>query len=92
VSEARVGRITAKRHRRIHQRSNIVSFAAQEFDAGLVNTYGDSSTKKFPNKDANGQDSAMRLRPNDVAGVFVTSSTSVDPEEMPITYKVAHYH
>jgi hypothetical protein len=52
ASEARVGRITGKRHRRVHQQSNIVSFAAQEFDANLVNTYGDSSVKKFPYKDA----------------------------------------
>jgi hypothetical protein len=36
----------------------IVSFAAQEFDADLVNTYGDSSVKKFPYKDAKGQDLA----------------------------------
>ena len=36
----------------------IVSFAAQEFDADLVNTYGDRSVKKFPYKDAKGQDLA----------------------------------
>jgi excisionase family DNA binding protein len=52
VSEARVGRINGKRHRRVHQQSNIASFAAQEFDADLVNTSGDSSVEKFPYKDA----------------------------------------
>jgi hypothetical protein len=31
---------------------SIVSFAAQEFNADLVNTYGASSVKKFPYKDA----------------------------------------
>jgi hypothetical protein len=71
----------------------IVSFAAQEFDADLVNTYGESSVKKFPYKDAKGQDSAIQLRPKDVMGVFLTPTPSVDPdEEMPITYKVAHSH
>jgi hypothetical protein len=28
----------------------IVSFAAQELDADLVNTYGESSVKKFPTR------------------------------------------
>jgi hypothetical protein len=32
------------------------------------------------------------LRPDDVAGVLVTSSPSSDPEEMQITYKAAHSH
>ena len=71
---------------------SIVSFAAQEFDADLVNTYGASFVKKFPYKDAKGQDSAIHLRLDDVAGVFVTSSPSLDPEEMQITYKAAHSH
>jgi hypothetical protein len=43
-----------------------VSFAAQEFDADLVNSYGEGSVKKFPYKDAKGQDSAIQLRPKDV--------------------------
>ena len=39
------------------------------------------------------QYSAIHLRSNDVAGVFVGSSTSLDPdEEMPITHEVAHSH
>jgi hypothetical protein len=37
------------------------------------------------------QYSAIQLRSNDVVGVCVGSSTSLDPdEEMPITHKVAH--
>jgi hypothetical protein len=71
----------------------IVSFASQEVDADLVNTYGESSVKKIPYKDAKGQDSAIQLRPKDVVGVFVSSAPSLDPdEEMPITYKVTHSH
>jgi hypothetical protein len=70
-----------------------VSFAAQEFDADLVNSYGEGSVKKFLYKDAKGQDSAIQLRPKDVVGVFVTPAPNLDPdEEMPITYKVAHSH
>jgi hypothetical protein len=62
----------------------LVSFAGQEFDADLVNTYGESAVKKFPYKDAKGQDSAIQLRPKDVVGVFVTPAPSLDPdEEMP---------
>jgi hypothetical protein len=62
----------------------IVSFAGQEFDADLVNTYGESAVKKFPYKDAKGQDSVIHLRLNGVAGVFVTPAPSLDPdEEMP---------
>jgi hypothetical protein len=71
----------------------VVSFAAQEFEADLVNTYGEGSVKQFPYKDAKGQDLAIQLRPKDVVGVFVTSAPSLNPdEEMPITYKVAHSH
>jgi hypothetical protein len=36
----------------------IVSFAGQEFDADLVNTYGESAVKKFPYKDPR-----ARIRP-----------------------------
>jgi hypothetical protein len=71
---------------------NIVSFAAQEFDADLVNTYGESSVKNFPYKDAKGQDSGIQLRPNAVVGVFVTPAANLDPHETPITYKVAGSH
>ena len=93
MSEARAGSINGKRHRRVHQQSNIVRFAARKFDADLLNTYGESSVKTFPYKDAKGQDSAMQLRPKDVVGAFVTPAPRPDPdEEMPITYKVAHSH
>jgi hypothetical protein len=32
------------------------------------------------------------LRLKAVVGVFVSSSTSLDPDEMPIAYEVAHSH
>jgi hypothetical protein len=55
---------------------SIVSFAAQEFDADLMITSGESSVKMFPYKYAKGQDF-------DVLKVFVTSAPSLNPEEMP---------
>jgi hypothetical protein len=61
----------------------IVSFATRGFAADLVTTYGESSVKKFPYEYATGQDSVIHMRLNDVAGVFVTSCPSLDPEEMP---------
>jgi hypothetical protein len=71
---------------------SIVNFAAQEFDADLVSTYGENSVKQFPYKDAKGQGSVIHLRLKDVSGVFVTSAPSLEPDEKPITYKVAHSH
>jgi hypothetical protein len=38
------------------------------------------------------QYSAIQLRLKAVVGVFVSSSTSLDPDEMPIAYEVAHSH
>ena len=48
---------------------SIVSFAAQEFDADLVSTYGENSVKKFPYKDAKDQGSVIHLRLKDVLGL-----------------------
>jgi hypothetical protein len=56
---------------------NVVEFAAQEFDADLADTLGASLVSKFPYKDAEGQDSAIHLKPDEVAGLFVTPSTEV---------------
>jgi hypothetical protein len=56
---------------------NVVEFSAQEFDADLANTEGTSSVNKFAYKDAEGQDSAIHLKPDQVAGIFVTPSTDV---------------
>jgi hypothetical protein len=50
---------------------NIVSFPAEEFDADLINTHGENLVNKFPYKDARGNGSAIHLRPDDVAGLFV---------------------
>jgi hypothetical protein len=49
---------------------DIASFAAEEFEVDLDSTPG--RTNKYPYKDARGNDSAIYLRPNMVAGVFVT--------------------
>jgi len=48
---------------------SIVNFAAQEFDADLVSTYGENSVKQFPYKDAKGQGSVIHLRLKDVLGL-----------------------
>jgi hypothetical protein len=56
---------------------NVVEFSAQEFDADLANTEGPSSVNKFLYKDAEGKDSAIHLKPDEVAGIFVTPSTDV---------------
>ena len=65
---------------------NIVSFGAQEFDADLTHTVGPAHISKFPYKDTEGQDSFIHLKPNDVAGLFITS------DENAITYSLAHQH
>ena len=49
---------------------NIVEFTAQEFDADLGENR--RSVNKYPYKDASGQDSAIHLTPDEVAGVFLT--------------------
>ena len=64
---------------------NIVSFVAQEFGVNLKEDRG--STNEYFYKDAQGQDSSIHLRPNQVAGVFRTrSSGGAEPS---IHYSVA---
>jgi hypothetical protein len=60
---------------------NVVRFAAQEFDADLRS--GSGSTNKYPYKDSEGQDSAIHLRPNQVAGIFIAPDPSVLGVQMP---------
>lgn len=67
---------------------NVVNFAAQEFDADLRSDR--SAVNKYPYKDAEGQDSAIHVKPGQVAGVFVTPSQELGRGEPPITFKVAH--
>jgi hypothetical protein len=57
----------------VFNNGNIVSFVAQEFDVNLKEDGG--STNKYSYKDAQGQDSSIHLRPNQVAGVFRTRSS-----------------
>ena len=61
----------------------IVSFPAQEFDADLINTQGSDLVSKFPYKDAEGDGSAIHLRPDDVAGLFVTPDSDVMTTRVP---------
>jgi len=49
---------------------DIATFAAEEFEVDLMSN--PSRTNTYPYKDARGNDSAIYLRPNAVAGVFVT--------------------
>ena len=63
---------------------NIVNFAAQEFDVDLVEDR--NLINKYPYKDAQGQDSLIHLKPNHVAGIFITRSPGGD--ERAITYTV----
>ena len=49
---------------------NVVDFAAEEFEVNLAANPARVAT--YPYKDARGNDSAIYLRANDVAGVFLT--------------------
>jgi hypothetical protein len=64
---------------------NIVTFVAQEFSVNLKEDSG--STNEYSYKDAQGQDSSIHLRPNQVAGVFRTRSSGGG--ESSIHYSVA---
>ncbi len=68
---------------------SIVSFVAQEFDVNLKESSG--STNKYPYKDAQGQDSSIHLRPNQVAGVFRTRSSGGDGPSITV-HSVARPH
>jgi hypothetical protein len=62
---------------------NVVNFAAQEFDADLIDTMGPGLVNRFPYKDADGKDSAIHLKPNAVVGVFVTPRADVISTTVP---------
>jgi hypothetical protein len=51
---------------------NVVQFHTQEFDADL--TVNPSRVNKYPYKNASRQDSSIYLKPNNVAGLFLTTS------------------
>jgi hypothetical protein len=67
---------------------NVVQFRAEEFDANLVDTLGPGLVTKFPYKDAEGNDSAVHLMPNEVAGIFITPSRGTRRDES-IKYSVS---
>jgi hypothetical protein len=69
----------------VFNNGNIVHFAAQEFDADLSQKVG--YVNKYPYKDARGQDSFIHLKPNHVAGLFITQPSATG--ERAITYTVA---
>ena len=68
---------------------NVVTFAAKQFDADLKS--GLDYVNKYPYKDAEGNDSAIHLRPNDVAGLFVTPGLELERDEPAISTKVPSY-
>jgi hypothetical protein len=65
---------------------NVVTFAAKQFDTDLRSDVG--IINKYPYKDAEGNDSAIHLRPNDVAGLFVTPGLELERDEAAISTKV----
>ncbi len=69
----------------VFRNGNIVNFVAQEFGADL--TENRDLVNKYPYKNAQGQDSFIHLRPDEVVGVFLT--TSPGRNEPPIAYSVA---
>jgi len=66
---------------------NVVNLAAQEFDADLKS--GGGVVNKYPYKDAEGKDAAIHLRPNDIAGLFVTPGGPLRSGDPAITYNLA---
>jgi hypothetical protein len=67
---------------------NVVNFVAQEFDADLRS--GTGVVNKYPYKDAEGQDSAIHLKPSEVAGVFLTPTREARRgDDQTISYTVA---
>ena len=66
---------------------NVVQFAAQEFDVEFKSGVGVAN--KYPYKDARGNDSAIHLRPNDVAGLFVTPGSDLRSDEPPLSFRIA---
>lgn len=67
---------------------NVVTFFAQEFNVNLFDTDANSYVSKFTYKDHQGNDSAVHLKPDDVAGIFVTPQHGPSGDR-PIGYSVA---
>ncbi len=67
---------------------NVVNLAAEEFDADL-SSGGGGVVNKYPYKDAGGNDSAIHLRPDDVAGLFITPGGPLPSGDQAIAYSVA---
>jgi hypothetical protein len=65
----------------------VVNLVAQEFDANLGTSR--QLVNKYPYKDSGGQHSVIHLKPDDVAGVFVTPAGRLLPSEQTISYTVA---
>jgi len=65
---------------------NMVTFDAEEFDANF--TEHGSILNKYPYKDGQGQDSFIHLKPNEVAGVFLTKAARIS--NSPIEYTVSN--
>ncbi len=56
----------------VFSNGNVVNFDAQEFDATIET--GSGIVQKYPYKDAAGQDSAIHVKPAEVAGIFLVPS------------------
>src|SRR5688500_6656433 len=65
--------------------NTVVHFTAQECEADLSQKVG--YVNEYPYKDAQGHDSFIHLKPNQVAGVFITRPATSG--EQVITYTVA---
>ena len=65
---------------------NIVTFEAQEFDADMAQDPG--SLNKYPYKNPRGEDSAIYLKPAEVAGVFRTKGAR--DSDRSISYVTRH--
>lgn len=66
---------------------NIVGFDAEEFNVNLANS-ASGVANKFTYKDHQGNDSAVHLKPEEVAGIFVTPSEGAGGSQA-IWYAVA---
>ena len=65
----------------------VVNLVAQEFEANLGSSR--QLVNKYPYKDSEGQSSAIHLKPDDVAGVFVTPAGRLLASEQALSYTVA---
>jgi hypothetical protein len=65
----------------------VVNFVAREFDVDLGSSR--QLLNKYPYEDSEGQRSAIHLKPEDVAGVFVTPAGRLLASEQALSYTVA---